>query len=88
MKDQAGQHTGGISEALEMSLGLPKCSMVLMVAGKLTKRGPTNLPTGQRIEEVPYGETYRYLGKRISKEYLARVGRTWSSGLCAKDSQP
>lgn len=92
--DETARVVEEVSGAMGMTLGLQKCATAHASRGRVVTRGETELPTGNTIEEVQYGQTYKYLGveqlmgadlvrvrQSITKEYLRRVRKTWKSKL-------
>ncbi len=88
------QVTESVSEAVGMSLGVRKCAVAHMRAGRVRRGGDVDTLRAGRIGEITGGGTYRYLGieqvfgkksvetrKKVSNEYLRRVRKTWNSSL-------
>ena len=86
-----------VSGAIGMTLGLKKCAVSHARKGKVARGGSTTLPSGNALEEVEYGSSYKYLGveqlmgakllhvrRRIKSEYLSRVKRVWKSKVNAR----
>ena len=86
----------GVSEAVGMKLGLKKCAVAHMRAGRVRKGGGADTG-GVVIPEVGEGDAYKYLGieqvfgargkrvrDRVRKEYLRRTRITWASPLKTK----
>ena len=85
-----------VSDAVGMRLGLRKCAVAHMRAGKLRRRGGARTRLSE-ISEVSEGGAYRYLGidqvlgikkvkvkERVRQEYLRRTRTTWASPLKTK----
>ena len=85
-----------VSDAVGMRLGLRKCAVAHMRAGKLRRRGGATTRLSE-ISEVSEGGAYRYLGieqvigtkkgkvkERVRQEYLKRTRATWASPLKTK----
>ena len=78
-----------------MKFGQDKCAYIKIEKGKNTTTTPIEI-NGLTIKPIQEGESYRYLGQdeyiayegtinkeRVSKEYLSRVKKIWSSELSA-----
>ena len=59
-----------VSGAIGMTLGLKRCAAAHARKGKVTRGSSTTLPSGNALEEVKYGSSYKYLGvePRITAE--------------------
>lgn len=94
-KERLDETAGIVEEAMGMTLGLRKCATAHAIRGRVVEQGDTVLPTGGTMEEVQYGQSYKYLGvkqlmgaelgKVRETEYLRRVRKTWKSRLSAKN---
>ena len=86
----------GTSRAVGMRLGLRKCAVAHMRAGRV-RRGGGVAAGGAFVEEVKEGEAYKYLGinqvfsakatavkAKVKDEYLRRTKKTWASLLKTK----
>ena len=86
-----------VTTAVGMELGLRKCAVAHMEKGKVVQCEDFLLPEDRTIAAVSGGETYRYLGieqvfksdhegtrRKLTKAYVKRLRRIWSSDLNAK----
>ena len=86
-----------VSRAVGMELGLRKCAVAHVASGRLTTGEDFILPEDRHISAVTNGNTYRYLGieqvfkpdlkairGRLSKTYVKRLRKIWSSDLNSK----
>ena len=86
-----------VSRAIGMKLGLRKCAVAHIERGKLVKGEDYLLDEERRIEGVPTGGTYKYLGieqvfdpnykairERVKKVYMKWLHQIWGSALSAK----
>ena len=82
------------SKDIGMKFGVDKCAFVQDEKGKLIQNPESRIINDLIIKPLPTGDTYTYLGidenitydgpmnkANITKEYLNRVKRTWSSEL-------
>jgi hypothetical protein len=87
-----------ISTAIGMQLGLRKCAAAHVVGGRVVQGGRIPLATGDSIDEVAYGDTYKYLGmdqlfgvnltkskNRVRAEFYKRMRKTWKSELNSRN---
>ncbi len=88
----------GVSELIDMSLGLKKCAVLHVRAGRVVEGGLVQLAGGKTIAELKTDETYKYLGimqtllpeagrvrKTVEKEFLRRENTTGNSDLNASN---
>ena len=91
------QLTESVSEAIGMSLGVRKCGVVHMRAGRVRSVGGVESLRAGRVSEIGRGSSYKYLGveqligrkdgmarKRVTEEYLRRTRKVWNSHLKMK----
>lgn len=57
--DKTIKKVEGVSRAMEMSFGLPKCAVAHVRQGRVVRREPLRLESSGEMAEVPYGGTYR-----------------------------
>lgn len=86
-----------VSKAVGMQLGLSKCAVAHLVAGRTTVGGEVMLPDRRKILAARRGNPYKYLGieqifesdsatvkERLRKLYLQRLRKIWFSDLNGK----
>lgn len=69
-----------VSGAMGMTLGLRKCATAHAIRGQVVEQGEMELPTGSKIEEVQYGQTYKYLG--VQQLMGAELGKVRETSTC------